>query len=57
MKKTYLPPHCEVCRMDVPGELLVASDPATEMSMPGDGINNGSGSWNNPDTEDDDWGF
>ncbi len=57
MKKTYISPFCEVCQMDAPGELLAASDPAYGMEEPGNGINNGSGSWNNPDTEDDDWGL
>jgi hypothetical protein len=57
MKKTYISPFCEVCQMDVPGELLAASDPATEMVTPTTGINNNTDSYDNPDTDDDDWGY
>jgi hypothetical protein len=38
-------------------DLLVVSNPATEMEKPDKDINNGTGLWDDPDTEDDDWGY
>ena len=57
MKKTYLPPLCEVCGMDDAEDLLVASPPATGMELPDEGIKKGTGPWDDPDAEDDDWGY
>ena len=57
MKKTYLPPLCEVCQMNDADDLLVVSNPATEMELPDKGINKDTDLWDDPDTEDDDWGF
>ena len=57
MKKTYISPQCEVCPMDGAADLLVASNPATEMENPSfDIVQGGSGIWDDPDTEDDNWG-
>ncbi|MBR2237385.1 MAG: hypothetical protein IJ887_05860 [Prevotella sp.] len=57
MKKTYLPPLCEVCQMNDADDLLVVSNPATEMELPDKGINKDTDLWDDPDTEDDDWGY
>ena len=56
MKNTYLPPLCEVCQMNDADDLLVVSNPATEMEKPDKGIKD-TGLWDDPDTEDDDWGY
>ena len=57
MKKTYLPPLCEFCQMDNADDLLMASNTASGMELPDKGINKGTDLWDDPDTEDDDWGF
>lgn len=59
MKKTYISPQCEVCQMDGACDLLMSSDPAYGMADPGTGINQGGGSsiWDDPATDDDNWGY
>lgn len=57
MKKTYLPPLCEFCQMDNADDLLMASNTASGMELPDKGINKDTDLWDDPDTENDDWGF
>lgn len=63
MKKTYISPLCEICQTDCAGDLLTASI-ATKMELPDDGIWDNPDTpgktidpWNDPNTEEDDWGF